>query len=49
MFIQEDSFTVSDNVGSSYLGWSSSLSSNGNTLASGGIGDDSQEGAVWVC
>jgi len=38
----------SGTVGTAALGWSVSLSADGNTLAIGGIGDNNSKGAVWI-
>jgi len=45
---EQQKITVTDNIGNAELGFSVSLSSDGNTLASGGINDNSGQGATWI-
>ncbi len=45
---QGNKLAATGTVGSSAMGFSVALSANGNTLISGGIGDNSSAGAAWV-
>ena len=47
-FTQQQNLVGTGNIGSSRAGWSVSLSSDGNTLAVGGRGDDGNIGATWI-
>ena len=45
---EEAKFNGTGATGASYQGWSVSLSYDGNTLAAGGINDDTGNGATWI-
>jgi gliding motility-associated-like protein len=45
---QGNKLTPSNALGSAYMGSSVSLSANGNTLLTGGYGDNADRGAMWI-
>ena len=47
-WIQQQKISTTDNIGNSRFGESVSLTSDGNTLAIGGYGDNTNVGATWV-
>jgi WD40 repeat protein len=48
IWTEQQKITPSDAIGSAFMGTSVALSSDGKTLATGGIGDNTNKGAVWI-